>query len=86
MFYDGFPDKGNCAAGGGHNAAGYNFDLPYDIIPPETQHLRSIGGTVRNVMLYSTTAFLIKVAAWLVTGTMLLGLTSLFPTTTLPKP
>lgn len=31
MFYDGYPDKGRCAAGGGHEAIGYNFLLPYDI-------------------------------------------------------
>ncbi len=31
MFYDGFPDKAKCAAGGGHEAIGYNFVLPHDI-------------------------------------------------------
>jgi hypothetical protein len=33
MFYDGFPDKGSCVAGGGHDAAGFNFTLPHDIPP-----------------------------------------------------
>jgi hypothetical protein len=30
MFFDGFPDKGACPAGGGHEAAGFNFALPRD--------------------------------------------------------
>jgi hypothetical protein len=29
MFFDGFPDKGRCPAGGGHQAAGFNFVLPH---------------------------------------------------------
>ena len=31
MFFDGYPDKGKCPAGGGHQAAGFNFVLPYDV-------------------------------------------------------
>jgi hypothetical protein len=31
MFWDGIPDKGRCAAGGGHNAQGFNFRLPHDV-------------------------------------------------------
>jgi cytochrome c5 len=31
MFYNGFPDKGHCAAGGGHFAQGFNFILPHDV-------------------------------------------------------
>src|SRR4051794_24270359 len=31
MFYDGFPDKGKCSAGGGHAAQGYKFRLPHDM-------------------------------------------------------
>jgi len=31
MFFDGFPDKGLCAAGGGQLAEGFNFNLTYDI-------------------------------------------------------
>jgi len=31
MFYDGFPDKAKCAAGGGHAAQGFKFRLPHDI-------------------------------------------------------
>ncbi|WP_415803174.1 LGFP repeat-containing protein [Cytobacillus oceanisediminis] len=31
MFYDGYPDKGKCPAGGGHQAIGYNFVLPHDV-------------------------------------------------------
>src|ERR1700680_1542966 len=31
MFFDGFPDKGVCQAGGGHLAQGFNFNLSYDI-------------------------------------------------------
>lgn len=34
MFYDGTSHKGSCVAGGGHQAAGYNFVLPHDV--PET--------------------------------------------------
>ncbi len=34
MFFDGFPSKGVCAAGGPHQAAGFNFVLPHDV--PET--------------------------------------------------
>jgi hypothetical protein len=30
MFFDGFPSKGLCAAGGGHQAQGFMFDLPHD--------------------------------------------------------
>jgi hypothetical protein len=33
MFFDGFPDKGSCAAGGPHVAQGYMFALPHDIPP-----------------------------------------------------
>ena len=29
MFYDGYADKGHCAAGGGHLAQGFNFVLPH---------------------------------------------------------
>ena len=35
MFYDGYPNKGRCAAGGGHLAQGFNFLLPYNV--PETK-------------------------------------------------
>lgn len=31
MFFDGYPDKGVCQAGGGHVANGYYFTLPYDV-------------------------------------------------------
>jgi hypothetical protein len=31
LFFDGFPDKGHCIAGGGHLSQGFNFNLPYDI-------------------------------------------------------
>ena len=31
MFYDGFPGKGSCAAGGAHSAYGYNFRLPHEV-------------------------------------------------------
>jgi hypothetical protein len=31
MFFDGYPDKGRCSAGDGHQAAGFNFGLPYDV-------------------------------------------------------
>jgi hypothetical protein len=33
MFFDGFPTKGACAAGGPHSAAGFNFTLPHDGAP-----------------------------------------------------
>jgi len=29
MFFDGFPNKGSCPRGGGHEAAGFNFRLPH---------------------------------------------------------
>lgn len=32
MFFDGIPDKGKCVAGGGHNAQGFKFRLPHDIV------------------------------------------------------
>ncbi len=31
MLFDGFPDKGQCTAGGAHAAQGFNFTLPHDI-------------------------------------------------------
>src|SRR5215471_21402101 len=31
MFYDGYPNKGSCAAGGGHRAQGFNFILSYNV-------------------------------------------------------
>jgi hypothetical protein len=34
MFFNGFPQKGVCPTGGGHDAAGFMFFLPHDI--PET--------------------------------------------------
>jgi hypothetical protein len=34
MFFNGFPAKGVCRAGGGHEAAGFNFVLPHGV--PET--------------------------------------------------
>ena len=30
MFFDGYPAKGRCAAGGGHNAQGFKFRLPHE--------------------------------------------------------
>jgi hypothetical protein len=34
MFYDGYTPKGVCAAGGGHEAQGFNFNLSHDIPGP----------------------------------------------------
>jgi len=31
LFFDGYPQKGSCPAGGGHAAQGYMFVLPHDI-------------------------------------------------------
>jgi cytochrome c5 len=31
LFYDGYPQKGTCPAGGGHVAAGYNFVLYHSV-------------------------------------------------------
>ena len=31
LFFDGFPDKGRCPAGHGHQAQGLNFFLPHDL-------------------------------------------------------
>jgi hypothetical protein len=39
MFFDGFPEKGVCPAGGGHEAAGFNFDVPHD--EPETPNAQA---------------------------------------------
>jgi len=36
MFFDGFPTKGSCAAGGTHEAMGYNFVLPHDVAETPT--------------------------------------------------
>jgi len=36
MFFDGYPDKGVCRAGGGHAAAGFDFVLSHDA--PESEH------------------------------------------------
>lgn len=36
MFFDGYPGKGSCAAGGAHEAAGYNFVLPYNFAGTST--------------------------------------------------
>jgi hypothetical protein len=33
MFFNGYPNKGACPAGGTHKAAGYNFVLPHDVSP-----------------------------------------------------
>ncbi len=30
LFFDGFGDKGKCAQGGGHDAVGFDFNLPHD--------------------------------------------------------
>ncbi len=39
MFFNGFPTKGHCSAGGVHDAAGFTFVLPHDI--PETPKAQS---------------------------------------------
>jgi hypothetical protein len=31
MFFNGFPGKGQCPAGSGHDAAGFNFNLPHEL-------------------------------------------------------
>jgi hypothetical protein len=36
IFFDGYADKGRCAAGAGHVAAGYNFVLPHDVAETPT--------------------------------------------------
>jgi hypothetical protein len=36
MFFNGYTSKGNCPAGGGHEAQGYLFELPYDNPPSAT--------------------------------------------------
>jgi hypothetical protein len=33
LFYDGYPEKGSCSAGGGHVAQGFNFELPFNTQP-----------------------------------------------------
>jgi hypothetical protein len=40
LFFDGYPQKGVCAAGGGHVAAGYNFTLRYDAKAEGTKNWR----------------------------------------------
>ncbi|MGW1075060.1 hypothetical protein [Streptomyces sp. NPDC002537] len=32
MFYYGYPDNGHCAAGADHSMAGYDFDIPHDVL------------------------------------------------------
>ncbi|MFD4635095.1 hypothetical protein ACFVYR_36610 [Streptomyces sp. NPDC058284] len=34
LFFRGYPSDGACPGGGGHDSAGYNFNLPHDV--PET--------------------------------------------------
>ncbi len=34
LFFDGYPAKGVCPAGGGHSAAGFMFILPHDVAGP----------------------------------------------------
>jgi hypothetical protein len=36
IFFDGFPNKGPCKAGGAHEAAGFNFVLPHDVAETPT--------------------------------------------------
>jgi hypothetical protein len=36
MFFDGYPQKGACPAGGGHQAIGLNFILPHDVGETQT--------------------------------------------------
>src|SRR6266702_3705168 len=56
MFFDGFPSKGVCAAGGPHQAAGFNFVLPHVDDEPATFDSGSLtsslplGGSVHLVM------------------------------------
>ncbi len=40
MFWNGTASKGRCSAGGGHNAQGFNFSLPYGNLPetPKAQN------------------------------------------------
>lgn len=55
LFYDGFPAKGVCAAGGAHEAAGLVFVLPYDLpeTPKAQSHWRFCGKC--SVMFYNGT-------------------------------
>jgi len=39
LFFNGFADKGVCDAGGAHEPAGFNFDLPHD--EPENEHAQA---------------------------------------------
>jgi hypothetical protein len=47
MFYDGYQNKGHCSGGGGHEAQGYDFFLPYDVA--ETPNAQAIQRDVRVV-------------------------------------
>lgn len=56
MFFDGYPDKGRCPAGGTHQAQGFNFVLPFHLDEtaifdsgPLTSNL-PLGGFVHLVM------------------------------------
>jgi hypothetical protein len=40
IFFDGFPGKGVCPGGGGHEAAGYDFILPHDTPEPGQEKWR----------------------------------------------
>jgi hypothetical protein len=37
LFYDGYPAKGWCWAGGAHRAQGWNFRLPYYVLPGDNR-------------------------------------------------
>jgi hypothetical protein len=52
MFFDGFPDKGLCASGGGHLAEGHNFTLSYDTPESESAQAAWRYCTKCHVMFY----------------------------------
>lgn len=52
MFYDGFPAKGACPSGGGHEPAGYNFLVPHDSVENPTNQMNWRFCHKCNVMFY----------------------------------
>lgn len=50
LFYDGFPNKGRCPAGGGHSAAGWTFHLPYRDLGQSTPGIGPAQNIVATVL------------------------------------
>jgi hypothetical protein len=63
LFFDGYPNKGRCPAGGGHVAQGYNFKLFYvdtspRATPPATPPTISVSSPQSKTFLVQGSGFL----------------------------